>query len=73
MKKISELLEREKETLIKNIMEDVGKPRIEAETEILDTIAAINHYSEEIAKVNAKEVKFEHIARDLLYMVHARA
>ncbi|UCG94989.1 MAG: aldehyde dehydrogenase family protein, partial [archaeon] len=59
MKKISEMLETEKEGFIKLIMEEVGKPRIEAETEVLDTFAAVNHYSEEILKVKAKEMKFD--------------
>ena len=59
MKKLSELLEKEKADITEIIMKEVGKPEIEAETEVIDAQASINHYSNEILKVDTKKMEFD--------------
>ncbi|MFW9996929.1 MAG: aldehyde dehydrogenase family protein [Candidatus Odinarchaeota archaeon] len=57
MKSFSNKLEENKDDIVKLIMLEIGKPRIEAETEVLDSIGAIAHYSTEIREVKPKQAK----------------
>ncbi len=59
LKKLSELLEKEKAELTKLIMKEVGKPRIEAETEVLDSQAGIDYYCEKIKEIKEKSIHFD--------------
>ena len=56
LKKLSELLEKEKENFIAIIMKEIGKPRIEAETEILDTLGEIEYYCNK--EIKGIEIEF---------------
>lgn len=57
--KLSELLEKEKTDFTQLITEEVGKPKIEAETEVLDSQGAIDYYCEKVKKIQKKSVDFD--------------
>lgn len=56
LRKFSELVEQEKEGITSLIMKEMGKPRPEAETEIIDARVTVDHYSKEILGVKKKEI-----------------
>lgn len=58
LKKLSELLEKEKTNFTELIMKEIGKPKIEAETEVLDSQGAIDYYCEKIKEIKEKNVDF---------------
>ena len=50
IKKVSTSLEEEKESFNELIVNETGKPRIEAETEITNSLECIDYYCKEIKK-----------------------
>lgn len=58
LKKLSELLEKEKSNFTELIMKEIGKPKIEAETEVLDSQGAVDYYCNEINKIKDKNIDF---------------
>jgi len=59
LKKLSELLEKEKASFTELIMKEIGKPKIEAETEVLDSQGAIDYYCEKIKEIKEKNIDFD--------------
>ena len=59
LKKLSELLEKEKINFTEFIMKEIGKPKIEAETEVLDSQGAIDYYCEKIKEIKEKNIDFD--------------
>lgn len=58
LKKLSELLEKEKTNFTELIMQEIGKPKIEAETEVLDSQGAIDYYCEKFKEIKEKNINF---------------
>lgn len=58
-KELSKLLERKKSNFTELIMKEVGKPKIEAETEISDSQASIDYYCEKIGEIEEKNINFD--------------
>jgi acyl-CoA reductase-like NAD-dependent aldehyde dehydrogenase len=58
LKKLSELLEKEKTNFTELIMKEIGKPKIEAETEVLDSQGAIDYYCEKIKEIKERNIDF---------------
>jgi acyl-CoA reductase-like NAD-dependent aldehyde dehydrogenase len=59
MKRLSGLLEQEKTNFTELIMQEIGKPKIEAETEVLDSQAAIDYYCERVKKIEERNIDFD--------------
>jgi len=59
LKKLSELLEKEKTNFTELIMKEIGKPKIEAETEVLDSQGAIDYYCKKIKEIKEKNIDFD--------------
>ncbi len=59
LKKLSELLEKEKVNFTELIMKEIGKPKIEAEAEILDSQGAIDYYCEKIKEIKERNIDFD--------------
>ena len=59
LKMLSELLEEEKTNFTELIMKEIGKPKIEAETEVLDSQGAIDYYCEKIKEIKEKNIDFD--------------
>ena len=59
LKMLSELLEEEKTNFTELIIKEIGKPKIEAETEVLDSQGAIYYYCEKIQKIKDKYIDFD--------------
>jgi acyl-CoA reductase-like NAD-dependent aldehyde dehydrogenase len=59
LKKLSELLEKEKTNFTELIMREIGKPKKEAETEVLDSQGAIDYYCKKIKEIKEKNIGFD--------------
>ncbi len=57
--KLSDLLEKEKTNFTQLIMQEIGKPKIEAETEVLDSQGAIDYYCGKVKTIKEKNVDFD--------------
>jgi acyl-CoA reductase-like NAD-dependent aldehyde dehydrogenase len=56
---LSKLLEKKREWLSETIMKEIGKPRIEAETEIDDTLETIRYFSEKVKDIHRERMEFD--------------